>query len=230
MLRRDVLAGLCSTALMGVAEAAPTATRAALTIDRFDGVGVGKRPALVLLYGSDGLTNVGRYQTAARALVGAGYTVFLPHYFEATGDQRANFREIDSKFATWRQSVQTAMNDIVGQPGIDAKRLGVIGFSLGGALALATSARDGRIKAVVNFFGYLPDELKQAKRIAPTLTLHGDADRVVPVENATRINALLRSLGVPSESHIYPGEGHGLSSGTLIDAGLRSTTFLAQYL
>ena len=230
MLRRDVLAAVCSTAMAGLAEAAPRAARTAVTIDRFDGVGAGIRPALVLLHGSDGLTNVGRYQTAARALIGAGYTVFLPHYFEATGDQRANFREIDSKFSTWRQSVETAVRDIADQPGIDAGRMGVVGFSLGGALGLATSARDRRIKAVVNFFGYLPDELKQAKRIAPTLTLHGDADRVVPVENATRINALLSSLGVPSESHIYPGEGHGLSSGALIDAGLRSTTFLARYL
>ena len=231
MDRRTVLGALLSPVVANKATAAPARSGPGLRIDRFDTASGRRGPAIVLLYGSDGLTNTGRYEAAARAIAAAGYTVFLPRYFEVTSDVRARYGDLRTKFPFWRQAIVDALaGPIASAPGIDRNRIGVVGFSLGGALALAASAQTARIKAVVNYFGYLPDELAAAKRFAPTLILHGDSDRIVPVSNAAAIAQLLKSRGAHVETQIYQGEGHGLSARVLPDAISRTANFLGRYL
>lgn len=223
MDRRMVLGSLAGSTLLSAGAAAA----AGIPIDRFGPANGSARATIVMLHGSDGLTNAGRYEQAAELLASAGYSVILPRYFEATGDRRANYREIGRKFPIWSAAIRGATDEVAG-----SRRggIGVVGFSLGGALALAASTQDRRIAAVVNFFGFFPDELASATRAAPTLTLHGDADRVVPVENARRIAQRLQELGIPAETQIYPREGHGLSARSFIDASVRTSGFLSRYL
>lgn len=231
MDRRTLIGALLTPVIAGTTAAAPALTGPDMEIERFDAAIGGRRPAIMLLHGSDGLTNPGRYQAAARAIASAGYTVFVPHYFDATGDVRASYRDLRTKFPIWRQAIGEALaGPIAAASGIDRNRIGVVGFSLGGALALAASTRSERIKAVVNFFGYLPEELVAARRLAPTLILHGDADRIVPVSNAAAIAQVLSSRGAYVESQIYPGEGHGLSARALPDAISRTANFLGRFV
>ncbi|MGO4670730.1 dienelactone hydrolase family protein [Bosea sp. 2RAB26] len=226
MHRRAFVAGACSAA---IASNTPRA-ESRIPVDRY-GPTTGSKPAIVLLHGSDGLTNGGRYEFAAQAIAAAGYAVFLPRYFEATGDRRARYGEIQAKFPVWRQAIASALGgEIERAIGVAPGRIGVVGFSLGAALALALAAKTPRINAVVDFFGFAPPGLEGARRLPPTLILHGDADRVVPVSNAVSIERTLKSRGGVVESHIYPGEGHGLSFAALPDAVGRTLEFLRRYL
>lgn len=213
MDRRLFVAGAGASIVSGPAQAS-------VTVERFGPSVSGG--SVILLYGSDGLTSSGRYQFAANMIAGAGYNVLLPRYFEATGDQRARYGEIKSKFPVWLEAIETITGD-------QQARFAVVGFSLGGALALALAARDHRIKAVVDFFGFLPPGLERAS-LSPTLILHGDADRVVPVSNAEAIERLVKSSGGSVQSHIYPGEGHGLSLASWPDAIARTQAFLREHL
>lgn len=197
-----------------------------ITVDRF-GPEAGSKPTILLLYGSDGLTNGGRYEFAAQTIASAGYRVLLPRYFEATGDTRARYGDIRSKFALWRQAVEAVLAD---QNGESSSRIGVVGFSLGGALALSLAARSRRIRAVVDFFGFQPAGLEKGRKLPPTLILHGDVDRIVPVSNAVSIERLIKSQGGVVESRIYVGEGHGLSYASLADAVGRTQNFLRQHV
>lgn len=43
----------------------------------------------------------------------------------------------------------------------------------------------------------------------PTITIHGDADPVVPYAHATRLHAALAAAGVPNQLVTIPGGGHG---------------------
>jgi dipeptidyl aminopeptidase/acylaminoacyl peptidase len=42
----------------------------------------------------------------------------------------------------------------------------------------------------------------------PFLILHGDADRLVPLEQSKRLDAALRAAGVASTLMVLPGVGH----------------------
>ena len=51
--------------------------------------------------------------------------------------------------------------------------------------------------------------IKKAK--TPTLVLHGDRDSEVPTPQGYEFWHALKSIGVPTELVIYPGEGHAIS-------------------
>jgi acetyl esterase/lipase len=45
--------------------------------------------------------------------------------------------------------------------------------------------------------------------LPPVLTIHGDADPIVPYQHGVRLHEALERAGVPSELHTVPGGGHG---------------------
>ena len=106
-----------------------------------------------------------------------------------------------------------------------------MGFSLGASLALGRATQDARLRAVVDYFGALPEPVAaRATRMAPTLILHGELDRIVPVEHAYALERFLNDRRVPYEIKIYPGQGHGFTGLVPADAGTRTIRFLDRYL
>ena len=71
----------------------------------------------------------------------------------------------------------------------------------------------------VDWLGSQPDRMELAKRLSPltyvrpesppVLTIHGDADRVVPIAHATRLHASLTRHAVVNRLITIPGRGHG---------------------
>jgi dipeptidyl aminopeptidase/acylaminoacyl peptidase len=47
------------------------------------------------------------------------------------------------------------------------------------------------------------------KGLPPILTIHGDADTIVPYTHATRLHAALKAQGIVEQLHTVPGGGHG---------------------
>ncbi len=45
--------------------------------------------------------------------------------------------------------------------------------------------------------------------LPPVLTIHGDADPIVPYQHGVRLHQALESAGVASELHTVAGGGHG---------------------
>jgi carboxymethylenebutenolidase len=128
-------------------------------------------------------------------------------------------------------TVQDALAFAADQPGADPRRIGIVGISLGAALGLAVASTDSRVKALVNYFGPLPQgAIATTSRLPPTLILHGSADPIVPVSNAYAVEALLRQQNVPHEIKVYPGQGHGFRGAAEDDATARSLAFLERHL
>jgi carboxymethylenebutenolidase len=189
-----------------------------------------KYPAVLALYGSGG--GVEGMSDPAIMLAEQGFAVFVLHYFDRTGTTQATDKQtIFRNFPVWGKTVWDAVSHIEKHPQVDATNVGLLGFSLGAYLALSVASVDPRVKAVVEFFGGFPKEMKFfMRRLCPTLILHGEADATVPVQEAYDLQALLEKKGIPYEIKIYPGVGHGFEKDTWRDAGLRSLQFLRKCL
>ena len=186
-------------------------------------------PAVIALHGAGGdATGSGKF---AALLAEQGFAVFVLHYFDRTGTEYADKPTILRNFPVWMKTLWETVSFVEKQPSVDRERIALLGFSLGAYLSLANSSIDGRVKAVVEFFGGLPREMKLfMRRLCPTLILHGDADPTVPVAEAYNLQRLLEEKGIPYEMKIYPGAGHGFENEVWRDAGLRTLSFLQKEL
>jgi carboxymethylenebutenolidase len=95
-----------------------------------------------------------------------------------------------------------------------------------------------RIAYVAELFGGMPREVgANLRQMPPTLIIHGDADRTVPVSEAHALRKLLAARNLPFEHHIYKGIGHvferpdgGTCWRSAWDTERRTTAFLARHL
>ena len=168
----------------------------------------------------------------ASLLAGQGFAVHVLHYFDRTGTTSVDgLQTIARHYPAWMKTLWDAVGIVAQQPQVDADRIGLLGFSLGAYLAVSEAAIDSRVRAVVEFFGGLPREMKIfMRRLCPMLILHGAEDKTVPVTEAYHLQQVLEKKRIPYEMQIYPGVGHGFSGETWRDAGLRSLAFLNKYL
>jgi acetyl esterase/lipase len=115
---------------------------------------------------------------------------------------------------------------------LDAKRIGILGFSAGGHLAASVStnfdkrayeAMDDTDKVscrpdftVLVYPAYLltkddkdlAPEIRVRKECPPTFFAHANDDPIKP-DNSARMYLALKRAGVPAELHIYSSGGHG---------------------
>lgn len=167
----------------------------------------------------------------AQQAAGFGVHVFLVRYFERTGHTWVSPSQIQANFLDWMETLTDAISYVAEQPGVDPRRIGLLGFSLGAYLALALATRDSRIIAVAEFFGGLaPPFAADAAKLPPVLVLHGDQDPVVSVEEARKLQNLLEQNRIPHEVKIYPGQGHHFTGLAQIDALGRVVAFFRRYL
>lgn len=200
-----------------------------INIDHYQSGKTGPRPAILLVHGSGGpLRGIDPF---ARQAAGLGVHVFVLHYFESTGHDWVHPREVQEHFTVWLETLQDALTFVEQQSGVDPRRIGLLGFSLGGFLALALATRDHRVAAVAELFGGLPEHfVRDAANLPPVLVLHGERDTVVPVEEARRLEDLLKKQKIPYEIKIYPDQGHHFTGLAQLDAMGRVAAFFRKYL
>ncbi len=200
-----------------------------VAIDVFTPNKPGEYPIVLALHGSSGIYS-GSMQFP-QMLADRGFAVFLPHFFETTGTTWASPLTIRDNFPTWTIAISDALDFAQDHPQSDRRQIGIVGFSLGAYLALTLGSQQSRVKAVVDFFGGMPDHFaEQVRHLPPVLILHGDQDTVVPVKEAHKIEALYRAREAPYEIKVYPNANHGFNGFNMLDAGQRTYFFLKKYL
>jgi dienelactone hydrolase len=200
-----------------------------IRIDHYPPNRAGSSPAVILIHGSGGPLH-GLDPFAGQAAI-FGVHVFVLHYFERTGHNWVAPSQIESHFLDWLKTVKDAVGFVAGQPGVDASRIGLLGFSLGAFLSLSLATQDSRIAAVAELFGGLPEQFaKDAGNLPPVLILHGAEDTTVPIDRAHDLERILQLHKIPHQIKIYPDQGHVFRGLAQLDAMSRVAQFFRSHL
>ena len=206
-----------------------TSNGKSIRIDHYPPNHAGSSPAVILIHGSGGPLH-GLDPFASQAAI-FGVHVFVLHYFERTGHDWVSPSQIEPHFLAWLETLKDAVSFVAGQPGVDANRIGLLGFSLGAYLSLALATQDSRIAAVAELFGGLPEQFsKDAGNLPPILILHGAQDTTVLIDRAYELERILQQHKVPYQIKIYPDQGHVFRGLAQLDAMRRVAQFFRNYL
>ena len=94
-------------------------------------------------------------------------------------------------------------------------KVGVVGFCMGGALALYTATKNAKVGACVVFYGGHPNVKPDLPKLeSPVLSISGDKDKSVTPEVVHRLEQQMKSLGKQVDVIIYPGADHAFFNDT----------------
>lgn len=94
-------------------------------------------------------------------------------------------------------------------------KIGVVGFCMGGALALYAATKNANIGACVVFYGVHPNVKPDLPNLqAPVLGIFAADDKSVPPATVQQLENSLKSLGKEVEVIIYPNTDHAFFNDT----------------
>jgi carboxymethylenebutenolidase len=101
------------------------------------------------------------------------------------------------------------------------KKLGIIGFCMGGHLVYRAAERFSDIGAAVPFYGvmYDPTPEQLAPVQAPILAMYAEKDSYVPMEQIEKLRQTFAAAGKQYQAKVWPGD-HGFVNNTHPDLGV----------
>jgi dienelactone hydrolase len=218
----------------------------------------GRCSAVLILHGTLGLDPPfgPDIVSFAEALQKSGVAAVIPQYFTSThttaGDDAMKALSTDAvALPTWKTACAAVLSWMAGDSRFDSGHFGLLGFSLGGHIALSLAmAKPARvtIKGLVDFFGPATQVPLDGdwSALPPTVIHHGTVDQLVPIVNSEHVVSGLESKGrkvirltfgaPPTGPHLgdqfvkYPGEGHGFKGAALAGSRDASVEFLIKNL
>jgi len=133
----------------------------------------GVYPAVILLHGSIGIQPANL--SLAKVLSKHGYVSVVLDYYAGVGGLPPKSPKQWGKFDGWSSNVKNCIKFLQSLPGVEKNRIGLIGFSRGGGLAMSLSGQISTVKAVVAY--YPSKKFVNPDSIAPVLLLHGSQDK-----------------------------------------------------
>ena len=168
----------------------------------------GEGPGVVVIQEWWGL--VGHIKTVADRFASAGYVALAPDMYHGEATQSPD----DAGKLMMALNIDGAEKDLRGAVDYVAsastgEKIGLIGFCMGGQLALFAASKNDRIGACVDFYGIHPNVQPDYAQIkAPVLGLFAENDGYVNPAVVKEIEGKLKAADVSTDFHIYPGVDH----------------------
>ena len=108
--------------------------------------------------------------------------------------------------------LRAAIDALGRRPDVDAARLGVIGFCMGGSYALQLACVEGRLKSASVFYGQNPRPLEALANACPIVGSYPERD--FTARPAGRLERVVTQHQVRHDIKIYPGARHSFFNET----------------
>jgi carboxymethylenebutenolidase len=179
-------------------------------------------PAIVLLHEWWGLT-LQTQQTALR-FADAGFAVLAPNLYSRQGyavtrdphKAAALMASLSSQWAA--RDLNSATRFLRAQPLVDPMRAGMVGFSMGGILALNLAGHNSDLKAFSVFYAKMPPVESAPYLVAPVQIHHAGKDTWVTRKEVDAFTAAMDQHGKSHELRVYPDAAHGFFNDSQPDA------------
>ncbi|MDQ1404149.1 MAG: carboxymethylenebutenolidase [Actinomycetota bacterium] len=178
-------------------------------------LGNGPFPGVVVLHEIYGLND--DIRRVAGRFADNGYVALAPDLF-AVGNRllcltRAMIEGQRGRGTSF-DLIEAARAHLASRPDVDANRLAIIGFCMGGGFALAFAARPGTaLRATSINYGAVPKDRNAIESVCPVVGSFGGKDRIFGPQ-AKRLEDHLTALGVPHDVKLYPDAGHSFMGQT----------------
>ena len=171
-----------------------------------------KHPGVVLIQEWWGIEP--HIRDLAHRLAAEGFVVAVPDLFH--GKVVTEPDEAQKMVMMIAGNIDKAARETIGalemakaMPNVEPKKLGLMGFCVGGLLTLVVASRYPELGAVVAFYpgGYDPKPEDVAKINAPVLAIYGRRDPSIPMEQVDKIEKMFKAAGKDYTAKVYDA-GH----------------------
>ena len=180
----------------------------------YEPAGQGVHPAIVVVHEWWGLD--GWVKEQAQNLADEGYValaVDLYHGKVTSSPATAQKLMMGLNRQQAVANVVAAAKYLAAQKNVNAKRIGAVGWCMGGGYAALLAVHDPHLKAVAINYGELPESRAELAMIhASVLGIFGGADPVVTPKEVHAFEQTMHSLHKPIEVKIYAGAGHAFEN------------------
>src|ERR1043165_5177922 len=201
----------------------------------------GTGPGVIVIQEWWGL--VDHIKDVCERFAGEGFVVLAPDLYHGKSTKspdEAGKLMMALRIDQAERDLSAAVEYLASQDSTTSNKIGVVGFCMGGALALYTAPKNSKIGACVVFYGGHPKVKPELPNPdAPVLYISGDKDRSVTPAVVHEVERQVKDLGKQIEVKIYKDADHAFFNDTrpqvynaeaAADAWQRTIAFMREHL
>lgn len=171
---------------------------------------VGRGPGVVVIQEWWGL--VDHIKDVCDRFAAAGFVALAPDLYHGKttrSPDQAGKMMMALHIDETESELQGAVDYLLKHEGVTSEKIGVVGFCMGGALALYTATKNPNVGASVVFYGGHPNVKPDLPNLhAPVLGIYAEDDGFVTPQLVRELESKLKELGKEIDVVMYPGTDH----------------------
>ena len=176
----------------------------------------GSGPGVIVIQEWWGL--VDHIKDVCERFAGEGFVALAPDLYHGKttkSPDEAGKLMMSMRIDAAEKDISGAIDYLLNHQATTGDKAGVVGFCMGGALALYTATKNANVGACVVFYGGHPNVKPDLPKLqSPVLSISGDKDKSVTPEVVHKLEQQLKSLGKQVDVIIYPGADHAFFNDT----------------